>query len=210
MKWVVAPIGAAYLAVAAALGACAMSTERPVHPGGDSVSAANSASDSRYRTLPFDTTFTKRWNAANDGTDYEPCTALSREVLMSVGVDPDSVLDAAGTDGQTARGCKWQYADPGRRDRWVVIQIVGNSPGLAVEKRSVSSSADRWLPDIGIAGRVVGVHYREFGSMCETYVQSGSAAVSTIVTTHDELAESNEICDRAIAFTRATIDKIPH
>lgn len=159
--------------------------------------------------LPFDTTLTQRWNGANDGTTYEPCTALSPGGLFALGIVPDSVADAAATDGQTARGCSWKYVGS-VGDHWTVSQIVGNSPSLEHEKKRASTSVDEWLPDVNIGGRIVGVHHLIIGGDCETYVQSGKAAVSTIVVTLDTGVPVSEICDRAIAFTRATIDKIPH
>lgn len=202
----------ACLATVASVGGCGTVEHHAVDssPGSNAARTATLTVDPRYSSLPFDTTFTKRWNGANDGTAYEPCTALSNEEFADLGVSPDSVSDAAGTDGQTARGCKWHYGDSASGSRWVVIQIVGNSSGLAAEKRRVAAPANRWLPDLNLGGRPVGVHFREAGGNCETYVQSGAAAVSTIVTTHDDRAAASEICDRAIAFTKATIHKIPH
>lgn len=164
----------------------------------------------RSKELPFDTSFSRRWNSANDGSDYEPCTALGADDLVALGIDPGSAKDGAGTDGQTARGCEWRYRGTSPGDHWTVSQIVGNSPSLAQEKRRISGSADVWLPDLTIGGRPVGIHFVKSGGDCDTYVQSGRAAVSTIVVTLDTSVPVREICDRAIAFTKATIDKIPH
>lgn len=172
-------------------------------------SAAPSGRGDQARNLPFDTNFPNRWNSANDGSAYEPCNAL-RVDLVELGIDPDSVSDAAGTDGQTARGCEWRYLDDSPVAHWTVSQVVGNSSGLAREKARVSGNADVWLPDLRIGGRTVGVHFVKAGGDCDTYVQSGKAAVSTIVVTLDTDVPVSEICDRAIAFTSATIDKIPH
>lgn len=160
--------------------------------------------------LPFEPSFSRRSNSANDGTDYEPCVAVGPRDLAALGVDPYSVRDAAGTDGQTARGCLWRYADLVSEAGWTVSQIVGNSPSLAHAKRKASGTHDAWFPDLDIHGRTVGVHYLTTGGDCDTYVQSGKAAVSTIVVTLDPGVPVSEICDRAIAFTKATIDKIPH
>ncbi len=67
-----------------------------------------------------------------------------------------------------------------------------------------------WLPDILIDGRVVGVHRFTNGANCDTYVQSGMAAVNTMVIHHGSPHPApEEICAKAIEFTRATIGKMP-
>ncbi|WP_415047363.1 DUF3558 family protein [Gordonia sp. (in: high G+C Gram-positive bacteria)] len=157
--------------------------------------------------LPFKSTFTKRWNNSNDGTRYEPCTALDSSNLYVLGIDSSSVEDAAGTDGQTLRGCRWRYRMRDR-NRWSIAQVVANSESLENYKHKYST--DYWHPDLLISGRTVGVtESRDLGE-CMTYVQSGHAGVSTLVIRHGISGEKvGGVCDRAIAFTRATISMIP-
>ncbi|WP_440713580.1 DUF3558 family protein [Gordonia sp. FQ] len=165
--------------------------------------------DAQGRLLPFTTVFRHRWNSANDGTPYEPCTALDSAGLVALGVEPQSVKDVAGTDGQTARGCMWRYGTATAGRGWAVVQAVGNSPSLAADKRKRHIETDLWLPDLVIDGRVVGLHQSALGGTCDTYVQSGKAAVSTLVSVSDPEATLDEICERALAFTRATIGQMP-
>ncbi|MFM9378526.1 DUF3558 family protein [Gordonia sp. VNK21] len=165
--------------------------------------------DDLGRRLPFETRHAHRWNPANNGTVYEPCTALTVRELESLGVAASTVRDAAGTDGQTLRGCTWDYRAGSLAD-WRISQFVGNSASLSAEKERASTAVDIWLPDVLIGERAVGVHHFSDGSSCDTYVQSGRAAVTTLVT-HVSLPHppSDEICARAIAFTRATIAEMP-
>ncbi|MFC0314985.1 DUF3558 domain-containing protein [Gordonia phosphorivorans] len=159
-------------------------------------------------SLPFSSPFKNRWNSANDGTEYEPCVALSTFELERIGVQTDSVRDAAGTDGQTLRGCTWDFERASDGGRWVVSQMVANSVGLDTYRQKYA--ADHWLPDRQISGRRVGI--TEAGSLgeCMTYVQSGGAGITTLVL-HHRLPHPpvHEVCDRAIEFTKATIDKMP-
>ncbi|WP_083812534.1 DUF3558 family protein [Gordonia neofelifaecis] len=173
-------------------------------------SASMRQSDDQGRRLPFDVVNSDRWNSANSGSEYEPCTALTATELLGEGIDPNSVSDAAGTNGQTLRGCKWSFAGGTYASRWRVGQFVGNSPGLVTDKLSKSTRVDVWLADVLIEGRVVGLHRTISGQNCDTYVQSGAAAVTTLVT-YSGLTPPPpaEICDRALAFTRATISKMP-
>lgn len=157
--------------------------------------------------LPFSTTFTQRWNARNDGTDYEPCVALDSAGLDRLSIDPTSVRDAAGTDGQTLRGCQWSYELSGPQ-RWAVSQFVGNSESLAAYKAKYSH--ERWMTDRVIEYRAVGVSDSPDLGECMTYVQSGGAGVITLVIHHGlPHPPVREVCDRAIAFTAATIGKMP-
>ena len=166
--------------------------------------------DDAGNRLPFDTQFERRWNPGNDGSPYEPCTALGDYQLGKLRIDPDSVADAAGTSGQTLRGCKWRYVRSDPHDRWNLSQFVGDSPGLATSKERRSGGINQWLPDEVISGRQVGVHIYTTGDQCDTYVQSGQASVITMVTHYGRPQPPiSEICDRALAFTRATIDKMP-
>lgn len=159
--------------------------------------------------LPFENAFPHRWNERNDGTTYEPCAAVSHETLVDLGLDPSTVNDSAGTDGQSLRGCRWKSTALGRAD-WTVSQFVGNSVSLAANQARYSSEVDSWLPDVQIGGRTVGVHYTSSGQDCDTYVQSGRAGVITLVMFHVvPPPPPSEICDRALAFTRATTSKMP-
>lgn len=93
---------------------------------------------------------------------------------------------------------------------WQLTQIVGNSPNLVSEKELKSSRLNTWLPDRVIGGRQVGVHFLNGLQSCDTYVQSGGAAVSTIAAYSGRgTVPQTEICDRALAFTAATISKMP-
>ncbi|MBM7366940.1 hypothetical protein JOC45_001632, partial [Gordonia hydrophobica] len=61
-----------------------------------------------------------------------------------------------------------------------------------------------------VGSRTVGVHYTTSGFYCATYVQSGAAAVDTMVTALGQPhPPPSQICDRALEFTRATIAKMP-
>ncbi|WP_366929058.1 DUF3558 family protein [Gordonia sp. (in: high G+C Gram-positive bacteria)] len=164
--------------------------------------------DDDGQRLPFDTRHPHRWNSANSGTRYEPCTAMRADELEKLGVDPASVRDAAGTDGQTLRGCIWNYSTGEGSKQSRVSQIVGNSPSLAADKALNSGPSDIWLADRAIEDRVVGLVRASDGYSCATYVQSGRAAVDTIVSVVGKVSPS-EICDRALEFTRATISKMP-
>ncbi|WP_423131146.1 DUF3558 family protein [Gordonia malaquae] len=160
--------------------------------------------------LPFHTVHGHRWNSGNDGTHYEPCTALSAKELETLGINPGSASDAAGTDGQTLRGCDWDYAGDIELEHWTVSQIVGNSSGLVSDKNRHAGSHDLWLEDQFINGRTIGVHAMISGSQCDTNVQSGNAIVTTLVM-YSGLKDQplSALCERAITFTRATIDRMP-
>ncbi|NMO01067.1 DUF3558 family protein [Gordonia sp. TBRC 11910] len=154
--------------------------------------------------LPFSNTFPNRWNDANNGTSYEPCTAVDSTIARLTDVDILSVHDAAAVDHQTARGCVWTYRDD---KAWAVTQIVGNSASLEVYRRE--QQAFKWRGDMFFNGRKTLVSEIS-ASACATHVQSGSAGISTIAQ-YDSLPTPSidEICSRAIAFTKATIDKMP-
>lgn len=166
-------------------------------------SASTEASSSTSVAL-LPSQFPHRRNRGNDGTQYEPCTSLTVQAASALAIDPNSIRDAALVDGQTARGCDWSY----RNSRWWVIsQIVGNSPSLRAYKASQRNY--RWRDDVSVAGRIVAISEID-ETTCATHVQSGSAGVTTMV----QFAFTNgptidEICNRAIEFTKATIDKMP-
>ncbi|WP_432211714.1 DUF3558 family protein [Gordonia aichiensis] len=166
--------------------------------------------DDAGKKLPFETDHQRRWNRANDGTPYEPCTALTDGELYDNGVDARSTRDAAGTDGQTLRGCRWKFMVRNNDRGWSVSQFVANSPSLAADKQRYSLADDIWLQDAVLDGRTVGIHRTATLSDCDTYVQSGAAGVHTLVMYIGPTPPPpSEICDRAIAFTRATISKMP-
>nr|WP_283255302.1 DUF3558 family protein [Gordonia sp. PP30] len=165
--------------------------------------------DAQGRKLPFTTKFRHRWNSANSGTTYEPCTAAGSADVDRLGVDLTTVKDIAGTDGQTSRGCTWKYSGVDRDHGWSVTQVVGNSPSLATDKQKRRSVSDQWRSDVTIDGRLVGLHTTTYGRACDTYVQSGQAAVSTFVSVIDRGIGTDEVCERALAFTRATIGQMP-
>ncbi len=163
-------------------------------------------SKSTYQTPSVRAGAPNRLNAGNDGTTYEPCDAPSTEELLSVGIDPASVKDVAVQGGQTARGCVWRLSDPTARD-WFVSQAVADSDSLA--DFVANQSTFRWRPQLAIGDRKLGV-FEMSASDCGTYVQVERAGVTTLVQfTSTPAPPIDEICSRAIAFTRATIDKMP-
>lgn len=180
------------------VGCAAAGSDESGRVPGESSFAASSV------TSPTRSTFPNRLNHGNDGTSYEPCASLSPESALALRIDARSRTDAATVDHQTARGCDWRYTDG---KWWRVSQIVGNSPGL--ERYKSTQSDNVWRNDLLVNGRVVGVG--EFSNdTCTTHVQSGRAIVSTIVMyplTNGPTID--EICNRAIEFTKATIDKMP-
>ncbi|MFT3663303.1 MAG: DUF3558 domain-containing protein [Gordonia sp. (in: high G+C Gram-positive bacteria)] len=162
------------------------------------------------RSLPFVPTIEDRWNSRNMGTEYEPCNALTSREISGLGVDPDTVRDAARTSGQTARGCAWKYRRESFDDesRWSITQAVGNSKSLEAYKIKYSSWP--WRRDVSIEGRPVGVRESTDVDECMTYVQSGTAGVHTLVIhLGDERRPIDEACGRAIEFTRATVSRMP-
>lgn len=194
--------------VLALLAGCATHEDgQPVVPS--ALSSKVRQVDDSGRTLPFQTSHSRRWNGANDGTVYEPCTAVGLEELARLSIDPTTATDAAGTDGQTLRGCRWRYIT-GKHSGWSIAQFVGNSASLAADKAKFRSGDDIWLADLSINGRVVGLHRSAQLADCDTYVQSGRAGVHTVAMyVGPTPPPPSEICDRALAFTRATISKMP-
>ncbi len=149
--------------------------------------------------------FPHRLNPGNDGTTYEPCTQENRAAVDTLGWDWLSRRDAATVDNQTARGCDW--LDRKHGSVWGLSQIVGNSPSLDAYRRF--NHLFGWLPNEAIDGRRVGVFTMGPGT-CVARVQSGQSGVNTIVNYNRvPTRPSSEICARAIAFTRATIARIP-
>ncbi|MGK2379011.1 DUF3558 domain-containing protein [Gordonia tangerina] len=193
-------------AVALALSACTASGPATEQPSMTLHSSAIRQTDEAGNALPFENTYPKRWNASNDGTPYEPCTAVDREVAAEIGLDFSTSKDAASVSGQTLRGCRWQYIDEDVSG-WRANQVIGDFESL--ESYKAMNEVFTWLPEIQIDGRRVGVaHQNDFS--CFTYVQSGGSGVVTeALYTGNPNPPLTEICQRAIDLTKATIDKIP-
>lgn len=150
--------------------------------------------------------FRRRTNPGNDGSTYEPCDALSVQAAKSLGIDPSSIKDTAVVDGQTARGCFWRYSPPESRNLFLT-QSVSNSPSPTAYKSKQRTNT--WRADMTIESRAISV-FETSTNTCGTYVQVERAGVITVAQFTSTLSPPiDEICDRAIAFTRATIDKMP-
>ncbi|WP_431817923.1 DUF3558 family protein [Gordonia jacobaea] len=181
-------------------------TSAAANPG----ESANAKADVRQtdeagRPLPFTTVFPRRWSNGNDGTTYEPCTAADTTTLRAAGLDPRSARDAAIADHQTARGCRWSYTGSTSHS---LTQIVGNN-GPLHEYKLKKSTSFVWRPDTSINMRLVAVgSVHELGE-CTAMVDSGRAIVFTRMSAYSDPPPIDEICDKAIAFTRATIDQMP-
>ncbi|WP_420714096.1 DUF3558 family protein [Gordonia sp. SL306] len=176
-----------------------------------SLAASNTSSGPRQTddngvSLPFENRFLLRWNGSNDGTSYEPCTTDPND-LSRIGIDPRSVKDAATVDGQSLRGCTWNYLPP-QSEYLAISQTVVDSSDLSWYKQQ-NQVGSTWLPDRVIGGRDIGVASDTSGS-CTTYVQSGGSGVITLA--DYALSPSKpvaEICGYAIDMVTATINKIP-
>ncbi|WP_161895839.1 DUF3558 family protein [Gordonia spumicola] len=166
--------------------------------------------DDNGARLPFSTSFEHRWSSANDGTPYEPCNGISASQLSTLGIDRTSVRDAAGTDGQTARGCRWTSIHNSTEGHWLWNQTVSNSAGIQEEVRRRSGVDDVWLDKVTIGDRRVALHTYSSGEFCSAYVESRKAIVITAVSHNGATTASvPELCERAIAFTKATIGRMP-
>jgi len=159
--------------------------------------------DDQGRKLPFKTLFPNRWSKNNNGTSYEPCTALTNDDLASVGVDPSSAEDVALADHQTARGCLWRYVgnNMGR-----ISQATGNRPSFEENIR------DRgWYKisyNLTVGDRLVLVNSRDRFT-CMTTVKSAHSPVHTTVIQTSHPPETSKLCARAISFTKLTIPEMP-
>ena len=138
----------------------------------------------------------------NDGTAYEPCTALSDTELLASGLDPKSVSDAAMANHQTARGCSWRHSGIRLSS---IGQITGNKPTFE-ERMKLRSNFKTWW-DLTIGGRLVMVD-PDSAASCTVTVKSGRSPVSTIVTRTWNAPPTKELCAIAIDFTRRTIPKM--
>ncbi|NDZ93274.1 DUF3558 domain-containing protein [Streptomyces sp. SID6673] len=180
-------------------------------PAGETINTSSDSKSPRQTDengvqLPFDNTFSDRWNSSNDGTSYEPCTVDKRK-LTGIGIDASSVRDAAIVDGQSLRGCRWKYLPP-KTTFQDIYQAVVNSESLEWYKIH-NSIGNIWLPDRVVDGRSVGTASDKSGG-CIAYLQSGAAAVITGASYN--LTPSlpvPEICGYVIDMVTATIDKIP-
>lgn len=155
--------------------------------------------------LPFNTKLPNRWSELNDGTDYEPCTALTYEELTALDIIPSTAADIALANHQTARGCGWSLSEP---EYASLNQQVGNSSSLQAYSSRYANVLD-WRPSININNRQVLVGVEAEQSSCTTVVQSNRAAVITTVDMPVNPLALDQICAKAIAFTKATIDKMP-
>ncbi|WP_439031197.1 DUF3558 family protein [Gordonia terrae] len=165
--------------------------------------------DASGNVLPFATNFPNRWNANNDGTSYESCTAVTGETLRANGLDERSVADVAKSDRQTARGCSWKAAGEPRiiAEQFVANLLPGEFDLTGYKGRNAAGM--QWLADTSIDGRRVAI-----GSMtkyrCATYLVSGKAVVVTAVNDYTKRGTNTAaICQRALSFTRSVVDEIP-
>ncbi len=196
-----------YAAIAAfAATGCAVDGEprsaTTASPLGKTPSEAVRQNDDSGKRLPFTTTFPDRWSRNNDGTKYEPCTALTDAELADTGLDPHSVSDIALANRQTVRGCLWQYASLRNSS---LSQGTGNAPTF--EERITDRDWYKTSWDIRIDGRLVMVDSTGRYD-CSTTVKSGDAPVVTIVMRTADLIPLTELCKYAIDFTRRTIPKM--
>lgn len=163
--------------------------------------------DSQGQQLPFKTRFPNRWNRSNDGTQYEPCTGPSPEILDSIGIDASTARDAGTVDGQSLRGCEWMLRMTPPNQQWRASQFVINSQSLNAYKDKYKD--EKWRPNSIVDGREVGITTSEVDG-CWTYVQSQAAGVITQVSYFGEpQPPTDDLCNRAMQLTRATISKIP-
>ncbi|MFT4125406.1 MAG: DUF3558 family protein, partial [Gordonia sp. (in: high G+C Gram-positive bacteria)] len=116
--------------------------------------------------------------------------------------------DAASANHQTVRGCDWEYRESSGRNDAGVSQMVGNSPGLAHYKRKYATTYD-FQPDVTVGGRTAALGYGDFRDSCSTIVESGNAVVITTATIFTDPPPIAQLCEKAIEFTRATIDQMP-
>lgn len=171
-------------------------------PLGRTSSDAIRQNDDSGKKLPFTTTFPDRWSSNNDGTKYEPCTALTDSELVDAGIDPHSVSDIALANRQTARGCKWEYANLRNSG---LSQATGDAPTF--ENRMTDRDWYKTSWDIRIDGRLVMVDSAS-PYTCSTTVKSGRSPVVTIADRITDVISLTELCNYAIDFTRRTIPKM--
>ncbi|QHN25807.1 DUF3558 domain-containing protein [Gordonia pseudamarae] len=199
----------ACLAVVCALSACATpgepiptsepATSEPV----TSTPAPIRQTDDRGKPLPFTTRFPDRWSANNNGTSYEPCTALNDAELTSLGLNPTTVRDVALANHQTARGCIWKYFG---KSMGGISQSTGNRPTFEYELTDREWYIRSYTTTIG--GRLAIVNYwKQFS--CFTIVKVENARVTTTANRVLTPTPEAELCNLAIEFTKLTIPKMP-
>ena len=174
------------------------------HSGNEDARPTIRQTDTRGIKLPFTTSFPDRWSANNDGTTYEPCTALTGAELRGAGIDPTTVKDIAVANHQTARGCMWDYI--GDHTAGKVAHATGNLPTFE------ESQTDReWYEvsyDLKIKGRLVLVNSKA-ATLCMTTVKSGRSPVDITVSKIFDPIGREAVCKRAIDFTRLVINRMP-
>jgi hypothetical protein len=159
--------------------------------------------DDRGKPLPFTTRFPDRWSANNNGTSYEPCTALNDAELTSLGLNPTTVRDVALANHQTARGCIWKYFG---KSMGGISQSTGNRPTFEYELTDREWYIRSYTTTIG--GRLAIVNYwKQFS--CFTIVKVENARVTTTANRVLTPTPEAELCNLAIEFTKLTIPKMP-
>ncbi|MCB1295305.1 MAG: DUF3558 family protein [Gordonia sp.] len=160
--------------------------------------------DARGVALPFVTPFPDRWSTNNDGTTYEPCTALTDAELGDAGLDPATAMDVAVANHQTARGCIWYFH--GGPDAGLLSHATGNRPTFEQDMK------DRgWYEvsyDISIKGRLVLVDSRDTTD-CMATVKSGKSPVIVGTSKLFKPIGREAVCQRAIDFMKRVIDRMP-
>ena len=194
---------AAMLCAGCAVTGVPVATPEPASPSTQTPTIRQT--DNARQRLPFDTQFPDRWSSNNNGTPYEPCTAVSADTLRRFNLDPTTAKDAAVANHQTIRGCDWEFVDT-RSDS--LVQTVGNGPSLG-EYRAKNESAFIFLPDTTVNGRRVLRFAIGESSECSAAVQSGTAQVITTVFVFENEPPRDQLCEIPVNFLRATIDKIP-
>lgn len=173
-----------------------------------STTAGVRQTDDAGRPLPFRTEYANRWSINNNGTTYEPCTQIADNIVKQFGLQSDSVADVAGSDFQTARGCRWKYSD----GMSSIAQFVGNirQPERGLDGyKAMNSAGKTWYPDTSINARRVLVASTGPGA-CSVYLQSGDAVVVTLVSKFEiPAAPTEEVCKTASDFLNATLEQIP-
>ena len=160
--------------------------------------------DARGVRLPFTTTFPDRWSSGNDGTTYEPCTALTSTELRAAGLDPSTAEDAAVVNHQTVRGCIWYFT--GGSESGTLSHATGNMPTF--EQNMEDRDQYQVSYDITLNGRHVLVDSID-AAACMTTVKSGRSPVLVRVSKLFKPIGREAVCKRAIDFTRLVIDRMP-
>ncbi len=179
----------------------------PITTTDSSVESSRSSvrqTDARGIALPFVTPFPDRWSTNNDGTSYEPCTALTDAELINAGLDPTTVEDIAVANHQTARGCIWYFH--GGPDAGLLSHATGNRPTFEQDIKDRS-----WYEvsyDISIKRRHVLVDSRS-ATACMTTVKSGKSPVFVRASKLFKPIGREAVCQRAIDFMKRVIDRMP-